>query len=205
METAVEENVKKAIATYNKYAKLYADRHADKVLQFQLNDFISKLPGKKILDVGCGSGRDVQYFMEEGLDVIGIDISEGMLSEAKSRCPDCKFEKMDILSISYPENTFDGVWVMASLSDIPKANVIKALEGMNKVLKGDGVIYIAVKEGDGEKLIEKKQYENSPRFYSFYRKQELEDYMKKANFKVISSVVSEDEGTRWVEVTAKKL
>lgn len=201
----MQEDVKKAIDTYNKYAKVYADRHADKILQFQLNEFLSSLPGKKILDVGCGPGRDTQYFKDDGFDVLGIDVSDGLLAEAKSRCPSCNFQKMDMLELSLPENSFDGVWMMASLSDVPKKDVIRVLENLNRVLRSSGVIYIAVKEGDGEKLIEKKQYENSPRFYSFYRKQELEDYLKKANFKVISSTVSEDEGTRWVEITSKKI
>ena len=200
----MEEHVKKAIETYNKYARVYADRHINKVLQFQLNDFISKLPGKKVLDIGCGAGRDVQYFKEEGLDVIGIDISDGLLEEAKQRFPDCKFEKMDMLNLKLLESSFDGAWVMASLADIPKKDVLNALENIRKVLNANGVVYIAVKEGDGEQLIEKKQYENSPRFYSFYRKQELEDYLKKANFNVIASTVSDDEGTRWVEVMARK-
>lgn len=205
MEEQMQEEVKKAIDTYNKYAKVYADRHADKVLQFQLNDFLSNLEGKKILDVGCGPGRDVQYFKDEGYDVLGIDVSDGLLAEAKARCPDCSFQKMDMLELSLPEDSFDGIWMMASLADVPKNSVSKALENLHKILKSNGVIYIAVKEGDGEKLIEKKQYDNSPRFYSFFRKQELEDCLKKANFKVIKSAVSDDEGTKWVEVTAKKV
>ena len=78
------DSAKETIQTYDKYAKFYADFTSEKVFQFQLNKFISFIPkGGKILDAGCGAGRDVSYFYEEEFDVIGIDMSDGLLKEAK--------------------------------------------------------------------------------------------------------------------------
>src|SRR3989344_9680523 len=81
----MEDKLKETIQTYDKIASIYSEYKFPKLLQFQLNKFISLLIGKKILDAGCGSGRDLQYFNEEGLDVTGIDISKGMLRECKRR------------------------------------------------------------------------------------------------------------------------
>ena len=60
----MDEKLKEAIRTYDKIAEIYAKYTYEKVVQFQINKFISMLRGKKILDAGCGSGRDVEYFIE---------------------------------------------------------------------------------------------------------------------------------------------
>ena len=89
-----DEKFEQAIKTYNKIAKIYAKYTKDKLMQFQLSRFESLLKGKKILDAGSGSGRDVEYFLEDGFDVTGIDISQGQIKEAKKRVPKGKFLKV---------------------------------------------------------------------------------------------------------------
>lgn len=197
--------LKQAIQTYNKIADIYAKYTHEKIYQFQLTKFISLLPGKKILDAGCGSGRDVEYFLEDGLEPTGIDISEGMIKEAKKRVKKGKFKIMDFLDLKFKDNSFDGVWSMAGLLHTPREDVKKALKEFYRVLKENGAIYIAVKEGEGEKEIKKEKYQNEPRHYVFFKKDELEKYLHENNFKIISSEVNDDQGTKWVEIFAKKV
>ncbi|MAG50138.1 hypothetical protein CL621_00685 [archaeon] len=201
----MKEQIKKALETYDKYAKIYADYTYSKLMQFQLNKFISMLPKKgKILDVGSGSGRDAQYFHDYGLDVTSIDFSENMLKEAKKRVKGVKFIKMDMCNLEFENNSFDGIWVMASLSDIERKESLNILQGISKILKKNGVVYIAVKEGTTEEVVSKPQYNNSPRYYTFYTQAELEDKLKKSGFSVLNAQTSEDQGTKWVEIFAKK-
>ena len=203
-ELTAKEKVNLAIQTYNKYAKIYSEYISGKLLQFQLTKFISLLPEKgKVLDAGCGPGRDSEYLIEEGLDVISVDLSEGMIEEAKKR--NVNAIKMDILDLELSPESFDGIWCMATLADVPKTEANKALENFRKILKKDGIIYLAVKEGEGEKIIEKERYGNMPRFYAFYKKKELEELLKKNNFEIVESVQSNDEATEWIEVFAKKI
>ena len=200
----MKDKIKEALETYNKFAKLYADYTEPKLLQFQLNKFISLLKGKKVLDVGCGAGRDIAYFKDEGLDVMGIDISDGLLEEAKKRVK-ANVKKMDLLNLKFKESEFDGVWCMATLADIPKKEAVKALQGINKILKKDGVFYVAVKEGKGEEFVKKPKYQDSIRFYSYYEQVELENLLKENGFSIVNSVISDDQGTEWVEIFAKKI
>lgn len=196
--------IKKAIETYNKITKIYADYTFHKLMQFQLNKFISMLPKKaKILDVGCGSGRDARYFKEFGLDVTAIDISDNMLEEAKKRAKGIKFEKMDMLNMSFENNSFDGVWIMATLSDITKEDSPKFLKDINRILKDNGVLYIAVKEGKGEKIIKKEKYNNLERFYCYYTQEELGNLLRETGFEIVNTIASEDKKTRWVEIFAR--
>lgn len=73
---------------------------------------LPNLKGKRILDLGCGFGWHCRYAIEQGAkSVVGIDISERMLSEARksTKSQDIKYIKMPIEDIGYPEDTFDVV------------------------------------------------------------------------------------------------
>jgi len=196
--------LKQAINTYNKIASIYAKYTYEKLLQFQLTKFISLLPGKKVLDAGCGSGRDVSYFLEEGLDAMGIDLSEGMIEEAKKRVKKGNFKIMNFLDLKFKDKTFDGIWSMAGFLHTSREDLKKALKEFYRVLKEEGILYIAVVEGEGEREIKKKKYQNEPRTYVFYKKEELEKYLNESNFKIISSEINSDKGKLWLEAFAKK-
>ncbi len=202
-EQNIKENIKKAIETYNKYASIYSEYTKNKLLQFQLASFVSMLPNKgKVLDAGSGSGRDSSYLREDGLEVVSVDISEGMIKEAGKN--GVKVIKGDLLLMVSNEE-FDGIWCMATLADIPKKDNNKLIKNFHKALKNNGILFIAVKEGEGEQLIEKERYGNSLRFYALYKEDELNNLLKENGFEIIESVVSNDEGTNWVEIFAKKV
>ena len=198
----MKNKIKLALETYNKYAELYAKYTKDKLLQFQLTEFSSMLPKKgKVLDAGCGCGRDAAYLSEEGLNVTAVDICDGMINEAKKN--NVLVKKQDILKLK-EQDEYDGVWCMATLADIPKTDVSKVLKNFFTSLKKEGILYIAVKEGKGEELIEKEKYGNLPRFYAFYEKEELEKLLIDSGFIVHKSTLSNDRGIKWVEIFAKK-
>ncbi|MEK6947701.1 MAG: class I SAM-dependent methyltransferase [Nanoarchaeota archaeon] len=201
-ELSAKDKIQLAIQTYNKFSKIYADYTSSKIMQFQLNNFISLLPEKgKILDAGSGSGRDSNYLKEEGLDVIPVDFSDGMIEEAKKLNVDTI--KGNLLEMS-SDDEFVGIWCMATLADIPKSEAPKLIKNFSKALKKDGILYIAVKKGDSEQIIEKERYDNSPRFYAFYQKKELNDLLISNGFVIIESTESNDEENDWIEVFAKK-
>lgn len=200
----MEDKLKQAVLTYNKIAKLYAEFNKDKLMQFQLNKFISLLPKKaKVLDAGCGPGRDAEYMHEDGVDVTGIDISEGMVEEAKKRVPKITFKVMDMRSLTFKDATFDGIWAMASLFNIPKEEIPHVLKEFKRVLKKDGLVFIAVKEGEGEKIIKKPKYNHEPIYMVFFNQQELEEFLTDAGFEIAHSITSKDENTTWIEIFAK--
>lgn len=197
---------KKAQESYNTYSKIYAENTFPRLLQFQLNHFISLLSkNAKILDAGCGCGRDTHYLTEEGFDVIGIDLSEPLLEEAKIRTNLDKFKKMDFLNLEFPEESFDGIWCMAGISSIPKDKIPDAIKQFHKVLKKQGILYIDIREGHGQEIVKKQKYENAPFLHCHLTKQELENLVKELGFHIISSEVSDNQGKRWVEIFAKKI
>lgn len=205
MKESIKE-AKEALQFYNKHAKIYAEHTSEKLMQFQLNHFISLLPKKaKVLDLGCGAGRDSQYFKEDGFEVVGIDISDNMLKEAKVRAPDVTFKKMDMKKLEFPDDYFDGVWIMATLHTVEKKDAMQSLKEAARVLKKDGVLYVAVKEGTGEIVKQNPKYGNVPKFYAYYQQPEMEDLIKQAGFTITKSTVELDSASSqtWVEIFAK--
>lgn len=206
----VKEKVNIAIRTYNKIAKIYSKFTFNNINQYQLNKFVSMLQKKaKVLDAGCGSGKDANYFKEDGLDVYAIDAAEKMLAEAKKNVKGVKFKKMDMIKMDFKDGTFDGVWASASLLHNEKKDTPKILAELKRILKNEGVLYLSLKEGKGEEIKKKEKYNNEPIPFFYYTLPELEEFVKKAGFDVVHSEFSEDilkrKDTKWIHLYCKKI
>lgn len=118
---SVKNIVAKTIQTYEETAEGYYKTHFDINEIKNITDFfIQNLKGAKILDIGCGPGRDAKYFYEHDLKVIGIDLTSNFVKMASKNVPNAKFIQMDMRKLDFPENTFDGIWACASFPHIPK-------------------------------------------------------------------------------------
>lgn len=149
------EKKKGVIADYDDIAKEYAEEFFYDTSDNQYIDaFLQSLDGIKVLDVGCGNGKDCKYISEKGYEVNGIDLSLGMLAIAKEKVPDGKFEIMDIANISYPDNSYDGIISNCSLFHVPSEELPKTLKSFSRVLKPNGKLLLILQEGLGETMIE---------------------------------------------------
>jgi len=186
---------------YNKIAKEWSDKNftSTKMLN-KLDKFITYIKtGKKILDVGCGPGRDTKYLMEHGFDVVGIDFSKDMINEARKRVPNGNFRLMNMMGLDFYDNSFDGVWSLGSFLHIEKKEASAVLKEFWRVLKKCGVLVVIVKHGSGEALEDKY---GATRFFAYYTQEELVDLIKMSGFKVLESFVETLDNT-WIVVFAE--
>ena len=65
---------------------------------------------RRVVDLGCGAGRDYPAFEERNIDYLGVDASEGMLTVARERFPEATFEAQDLCALNLPERSFDGAF-----------------------------------------------------------------------------------------------
>ncbi len=107
---------------------------------------VKKSGGNKVLDLGCGSGIQSKQLFQSGLEVIGLDFSPEMIKEAKKRVPRAKFVVSDMTKMDFLKESFNGVFAQASLLHIPKKLVPKVLGLIHKILKTNGVLYLALKD-----------------------------------------------------------
>ena len=150
----------------------------------RFDKFQELLPSGKILDLGCGTGRDAQLFIPAGYDYIGIDLSDGMIAQAKKLFPDAKFEVMDMTNLAFENEVFDGLWAFTSYLHIPKTEIAKAVAESNRVLKMGGIGYVTIKKGSGEKYIGEA---DSKRYWSFYGKNQFAKVLRDGGFEIIES------------------
>lgn len=94
----------------------------------------------RVLDLGCGTGRTTQPLAELGFDVIGVDLSESMISNARDIHPDQTFQVGDATNLDFPSESFDYIlFAGRGLDDIRPAEArMRALHEIRRVLKPGG-------------------------------------------------------------------
>ena len=125
--------------------------------------FISQLPQRdtqSVLDVGCGSGRDANYFAKQGYDVTAIDASAELIQWAQKHHMSSRISwvHLDFSSIEKQawENKFTGIWACASLLHVPFLELPFIINSLLDTLTDYGVMYVSFKYGKGERVDEER-------------------------------------------------
>lgn len=171
-------------AAYDHVAAQYAEQNAimPPLLVELAAHFLARLePGEHILDAGCGDGRHMAWMEAHGLQVTGIDISTGMLAQARALVRG-ELLQMDMCHLTFPPASFAGIWCCASLLHIPKAQAAEALREMHRVLIPGGMLHLGLQEGEGEQW-EVTRFDVE-RFFARYTLEEAEALLTQTGFAI---------------------
>ena len=139
----------------SKYYNDNAEKFFNETVNLDMEDiyrqFLNLLPERgKILDAGCGSGRDSRHFKSKGYNVTSFDYSEKLVKLASEYIGDT------VLHISFDDLTFkaefDGIWACASLLHVAKSNMQSIMDKLTEALKQDGILYASFKYGNKEEV-----------------------------------------------------
>ena len=140
----------KTIDYYNKYAEEFTASTFEVDMESLYQPFLAELPeGARILDVGCGSGRDTLAFKNKGYQLDAIDYSEELVKKA-TRLTGIPIKLKSFYEVDDYE-AYDGIWACASLLHCERSRLAEVLEKMVQALKPNGVIYISFKYGDSDR------------------------------------------------------
>ena len=134
---------------YNEYAKAFADSTANlEFTEFQ-DKFLSYIkPGARVLDFGCGSGRDTKYFLNKGYQVDAIDGSSELVKMAS------EYAQIEVKQMLFQElqavGVYDGIWACSSILHLTGDELADVMERMEKALVSKGIIYMSFKYGTEE-------------------------------------------------------
>ena len=147
----------KTIDYYNKHAEEFTASTFEVDMESLYQPFLAELPGgTRILDVGCGSGRDTLAFKNKGYYVDAIDYSEELVKKA-TRLTGIPIKLKSFYEVDDYE-AYDGIWACASLLHCERSRLAEVLEKMVQALKPNGVIYMSFKYGDSDRDQDGRQF-----------------------------------------------
>ena len=125
---------------YNR--KYFEDRdHLDLHLALSLKIFANEKNIKSILDVGCGTGRLVEFLNKNGYEAYGCDISKEALKKARKLNPG-KIKRGQAEKLPYSKNSFDMVTAISILEHLTKNEAKTFILESKRVLKKNGLLFI---------------------------------------------------------------
>lgn len=146
-----------SIPHYTTHADAYAASTREVDMTPLYSRFLPHVPaGGRILDAGCGSGRDALAFRQRGHAVEAFDASRELatLASAHAGIP---VRVMDFLQLGDDADArfdcpFDGIWACASLLHVAEAEQCEAWTRLWRLLAPGGVVYASYKLGEGERV-----------------------------------------------------
>ncbi len=137
-------------------------------------------PGK-ILDLGCGPGRDLVAFSQEGHTAIGLDATPAFVAMAE-QASGCEVWQQSFLSLNLPLQTFDGIFANASLLHVPSSDMVRVLRDLHQALVPKGAIALSMVRGTGEGLVPRS---TGYRFVSAWEYDTLAPCLEEAGFEIL--------------------
>ena len=137
----------RTLAYYNREAEAYIRETAGLDMTPHLERFARLIPpGGHILDLGCGSGRDSRWFLDNGFTVTAMEPSPEIARRA-SRYLDREV-KTECAQQLTAHDDYDGIWACASLLHIPTSQMPDTLGRIAAALKPGGTLYISIRNGE---------------------------------------------------------
>jgi len=106
-------------------------------------------PPLKILDFGCGPGRDLETFRRLGHRPVGLDGAEQFVAMARAETG-CEVWHQDFLQLNLPDAHFDGVFANAALFHVPGRELPRVLRELHATLKPGGALFCSNPRGDNQ-------------------------------------------------------
>ena len=192
----------KTLDYYNKNAEKYVESTVNVEFSMTQDRFLKHLKkGVKILDFGCGSGRDTRYFLEKGFQVEAIDGSEELCKIAQ------EYTGIPVKNMLFSDlnevEKYDGVWACSSILHLPKTELKDVFELMKKALKNGGYLYTSFKYGDFEGVAH-------GRHFTYFTEDEFHLFLKKIEgLSIVEEWITSDVrpgrgNERWLNLIIRK-
>lgn len=188
---------------YNKNSEEYFNSTLNVDMTNTYKAFLKLVPkGGKILDLGCGSGRDSMNFMKLGYEVTAVDGAKELAKKASvllgKEVIVSTFEELKL------KEKFHGIWACASLLHIKREDLKIVLNNLYNNLDDNGVFYMSFKYGEKEYVDDKNRY-----FNCFTDESIIGFINENTKFNILDLYITEDKlgrvnEVKWVNLICNK-
>ncbi len=178
----IEQITRRTLEHYERNAQAFLEGTRDHDVSQNiaaLLDAIEGTPPFRILDLGCGPGRDLRTFKSLGHEPVGLDGSAHFVEMAQ-RWSGCGVLHQDFVALDLPAESFDGIFANASLFHVPSAVLPDVLGRLHAALKPRGVLFSSNPRGHNE------EGWNGPRYGCYYDFETWSEVVTAAGFEPVT-------------------
>jgi SAM-dependent methyltransferase len=147
-----------------------------------LKRFHAATPAGDVLDAGCGPGQVGRFVHGLGRAVTGVDISTGMVAQARALHPGLRFQVGDLRALPFPEASFAGLLAFYSIIHLEAGELPGVFAEMRRVLVPDGVLAVAFHVGREVRRIEELWGIRTRLDFVFFEREEIVAALGAAGF-----------------------
>ena len=170
------------LAHYNRHAGSFWESTRNHDVSQNRDQLLNHLQGDppfRILDFGCGPGRDLKAFKDMGHVAIGLEGAERFVQFARSTSG-CEVWHQDFLRLRLPQEYFDGIFANASLFHVPSQELPRVLNELWATLKPGGPLFSSNPRGENQ------EGWNSERYGAYHDVDRWRRFMTEAGFAEIT-------------------
>lgn len=151
----------------------------------RLDAFAQRLRGAgPVADVGCGPGHIAAYLAERGLDMTGLDLSPGMIEQARALAPQIPFRVADMRELAPTPGGWAGLVAFYSIIHIPREEVADVLRGFARALRPGGLLLLCFHIGEEVRHLDRWWERDVSVDFVFFTPDEMRGYLDQAGFEL---------------------
>lgn len=175
--------------SYDTVAREYADEIYDELAgkpfdRECLDRFADRVRGGRVCDLGCGPAQIARYLRDRGIDAFGVDLSAGMLAQARRLNPDISFVQSSMLALGLASESLRGIAAFYCIIHIPREQVVAVLAELRRVLEPGGCLLITFHLGTEDSHHEELLGRPVSLDVALFTTNEMSGYLRTAGFRV---------------------
>lgn len=168
------------VKTYEKYAHERASHSSDEFKVHERAEFLKFLKDEgreTLLEIGCGHGRDAQFFQSQGFRVLAVDNTPTMVKLTAEK--GVSAQVLDCYNLDEITERFDAIYTMNCLLHIPKCDFDRVLGLISGRLTENGLMYLGIWGDQNFEGIWEQDIYAPKRFFSFWKTEALLEVLQR--------------------------
>ncbi len=170
----------------DEYARHIYDELRHKPLDRELLDrFAERVKDRGLVcDLGCGPGQVARYLHDHGIAACGLDLSPGMLDQARRLNPGIEFVQGNILALPVEDEAWAGIAAFYAIVHFPPSDLLPAFQEMYRALQPGGWLLIAFHIGDEIEHVDDQWGQAVSLDFYFFRPEQVRANLRASGFEV---------------------